>query len=96
MFVKAKLKPIKFKTYMDAINKSNFLFTGLNGRTQGKIFGRDNDGKAAGGESACIEDVLHAMGCDLFGLTQYEISIQVKEIPSGSKLKETAQEEEET
>lgn len=96
MLIKTKLRPMKFKTYMDAMKSSKFLFTGLNGRTQGQIFGRDNDGYATGGECACIEDVLHSMGCDLFGLTQYEISIQVKEIPSGSKRKKADQEEEES
>jgi len=88
MTMHGKIRPMKFNCYMDALKRDVFLFTGLNGRVQGQVHGRGPTGRPSGWECATIEDVLHSMGCDLFGGTQYEISIQVKEIPDGSKREE--------
>lgn len=94
MAINKKVRPIKFKCYMDSMKRDYFLFTGLNGRNQGKIHGRGPSGHPSGWDCATIEDVLHSMGCDLFGGTQYELTIEAKEIPSGSKRKEKTQKEE--
>ena len=87
-------KTLSFKSAIDALSRSSLRFTKLNGRDQGKVHGRSTEGFPDGGDSATIEDVLHSMGCDLFGGTQYEVTIEAKEIPSGSKRKEKIQEEE--
>ena len=85
--LKSKVKKISFKSKMDAISRQSFLFTGLNGRDQGKIHGRTTEGYPERGSFAAIEDVFHSMGCDLFGASRYNITIQVQEIPKDDKKK---------
>ena len=93
--LKAKVKKISFKSNIDALSRSTLRFTELNGRNQGKIHGRGSDGYTDGKNSATIDDVLHSMGCNLFGQTKYEICIQVEEIPDEPKREAKIKKEEE-
>ena len=86
------VKSISFKCKMDALSRHEFRFTKLNGRDQGKVHGRSTEGFPEGGDSATIDDVLHTIGCDLFGGTKYKITIQAEEIPD-AKQKKTQEEE---
>ena len=81
------IKTMSFKSNIDAISRHTLRFTKLNGRNQGKIHGKDNKGFNCGGSSATIDDVLHTMGCDLFGSTKYNITIQAEEIPDAKQKK---------
>tara|TARA_Y100001951_G_C11051411_1_gene135802 strand:+ start:135 stop:425 length:291 start_codon:yes stop_codon:yes gene_type:complete len=74
------VKTISFKGNIDALSRNTLRFTKLNGRDQGKIHGRGSDGYNYGSNCSTIDDVLHSMGCDLFGRTKYEISIVATEI----------------
>jgi len=94
--LKGKVKKISFKGKIDALRRHTLRFCELNGRDQGKVHGRNTEGYPDGGDSATIDDVLHSMGCDLFGQTRYEIHIQLKEIPDGSKREAKIKEEEES
>ena len=89
--LKSKIKTISFKSKMDSISRQSFLFTGLNGRDQGKIHGRTTEGHPERGSFAAIEDVLHSMGCDLFGASRYNITIQVQEIEDVKKKKKATE-----
>lgn len=90
--MRKKVKSLSFKGKIDALSRNKLRFTGLNGRNQGKIHGRGSDGYNYGSNSATIEDVLHTMGCDLFGSTRYNITIQAQEIPDAKKKKRTKKE----
>jgi len=79
------VKTMSFKSNIDALSRSTLRFTKLNGRNQSKIHGKSNDGFSCGGSSATIDDVLHSMGCDLFGKTKYEISIVATAIEEEEK-----------
>ena len=74
------VKSITFSSNIDALSRNTLRFTKLNGRNQGKIHGRGGDGFNCGSNSATIDDVLHTMGCDLFGGVHYKITIQLEEI----------------
>tara|TARA_R110002051_G_scaffold246229_1_gene305818 strand:+ start:51 stop:356 length:306 start_codon:yes stop_codon:yes gene_type:complete len=91
--LKNKVKKISFKSKMDAISRQSFLFTGLNGRDQGKIHGRTTEGHPERGPFAAIEDVFHSMGCDLFGASRYNITIQVQEIEDVKRAKTVTKKE---
>ena len=78
--MKSKIKFISFKSRIDAISRNTLLFIELNGVDQGKVHGRTTEGYPDGIESATIDDILHTMGCDLFGSTRYNITIQAQEI----------------
>ena len=80
-------KTLSFKSGIDALSRSSLRFTKLNGRDQGKVHGRSTEGFPDGGDSATIEDVLHSMGCDLFGNTKYKITIQAEEIRDAKEKK---------
>ena len=80
-------KTLSFKSAIDALSRSSLRFTKLNGRDQGKVHGRSTEGFPDGGDSATIEDVLHSMGCDLFGNTKYKITIQAEEIRDAKQKK---------
>ena len=80
-------KTLSFKSAIDALSRSSLRFTKLNGRDQGKVHGRSTEGFPDGGDSATIEDVLHSMGCDLFGNTKYKITIQAEEIRNAKQKK---------
>ena len=80
-------KTLSFKSGIDALSRSSLRFTKLNGRDQGKVHGRSTEGFPDGGDSATIEDVLHSMGCDLFGNTKYKITIQAEEIRNAKQKK---------
>ena len=80
-------KTLSFKSGIDALSRSSLRFTKLNGRDQGKVHGRSTEGFPDGGDSATIEDVLHSMGCDLFGNTKYKITIQAEEIRDAKQKK---------
>ena len=90
--MKNSVKNISFKCKMDALSRGTLRFTKLNGRDQGKVHGRSTEGFPEGGDSATIDDVLHTIGCDLFGGTKYKITIQAEEIPDAKQ--EKTQEEE--
>ena len=90
--MKKQVKSISFKGKIDALSRSTLRFTGLNGRNQAKIHGKGSSGHNYGSNSATIEDVLHTMGCDLFGGTRYDITIQVQEIPDAKKKKRAEKE----
>ena len=83
--MKSKVKTMSFKCSIDALRRQNLAFCGLNGRDQGKVHGRSTEGYPDGSDRATIDDVLHSMGCDLFGSTRYNITIQVQEIPDVKK-----------
>tara|TARA_R110000824_G_scaffold51509_2_gene143659 strand:- start:3983 stop:4285 length:303 start_codon:yes stop_codon:yes gene_type:complete len=85
--MKKKVKSLSFEGKIDALSRTTLRFTGLNGRNQGKIHGKGSDGYNRGSGCATIDDVLHTMGCDLFGSTRYNITIQVQEIPDAQKKK---------
>jgi len=98
--LKDSVKNISFKCKMDALSRGRFQFIKLNGRDQGKVHGRNTGGFPDGSDSATIDDVLHTIGCDLFGGTRYKITIQVEEVPDARQtkvqkedLRETNQEE---
>ena len=91
--MKKRVKSLSFKGKIDALSRSTLRFTKLNGRNQSKIHGKRNDGFSCGGSSATIDDVLHMMGCDLFGSTLYNITIQAQEIPDVKRKKKTAKKE---
>ena len=80
-------KTLSFKSAIDALSRSSLRFTKLNGRDQGKVHGRSTEGFPDGGDSATIEDVLHSMGCDLYGNTKYNITIQAEEIRNAKQKK---------
>lgn len=86
------VKSMSFKSNVDALSRGKLRFTKLNGRDQGKVHGRSTEGFPDGGNSATIDDVLHTMGCDLFGRTKYKITIQAEEIPD-AKQKKTQEKE---
>jgi len=83
--MKNKIKNLSFKSKIDALTRQQLRFSSLNGRDQGKIHGRSTEGIPDGSPYATIDDVLHSMGCDLFGGTRYNITIQVQEIPDVKK-----------
>ena len=83
--MKSKIKNLSFKSKIDALTRQELRFSSLNGRDQGKIHGRSTEGIPDGSQYATIDDVLHSMGCDLFGGTRYNITIQVQEIPDVKK-----------
>ena len=83
--MKSKIKNLSFKSKIDALTRQELRFSSLNGRDQGKIHGRSTEGIPDGSPYATIDDVLHSMGCDLFGGTRYNITIQVQEIPDVKK-----------
>jgi len=85
--MKNGVKNISFKCKMDALSRDRFRFTKLNGRDQSKVHGKGSEGCPDGGESATIDDVLHTIGCDLFGGTKYKITIQAEEIPDAKQKK---------
>jgi len=91
--MKKKTKSLSFQGKIDALSRSTLRFTGLNGRNQGKIHGKRSDGYNRGSGCATIDDVLHTMGCDLFGSTRYNITIQVQEISEDAKKKKRAEKE---
>ena len=83
--MKSKIKNLSFKSKIDALTRQELRFSSLNGRDQGKIHVRSTEGIPDGSPYATIDDVLHSMGCDLFGGTRYNITIQVQEIPDVKK-----------
>ena len=83
--MKSKIKNLSYKSKIDALTRQELRFSSLNGRDQGKIHGRSTEGIPDGSPYATIDDVLHSMGCDLFGGTRYNITIQVQEIPDVKK-----------
>ena len=83
--MKSKIKNLSFKSKIDALTRQELRFSSLNGRDQGKIHGRSTEGIPDGSPYATIDDVLHSMGCDFFGGTRYNITIQVQEIPDVKK-----------
>jgi len=91
--MKKKTKSLSFQGRIDSLSRSTLRFTGLNGRNQGKIHGKRGDGYNLGSGCATIDDVLHTMGCDLFGSTLYNITIQAQEIPDVKRKKKTAKKE---
>ena len=91
--MKKKVKSLSFKGKIDALNRSTLRFTGLNGRNQAKIHGKGSSGHNYGSNSATIEEVLHTMGCDLFGSTLYNITIQAQEIEDVEAKKKAAKKE---
>ena len=78
--MKSKIKNLSFKSKIDALTRQELRFSSLNGRDQGKIHGRSTEGIPDGSPTATIDDVLHSMGCDLFGGTRYNITIHAEEI----------------
>ena len=91
--MRKKVKSLSFKGKIDALSRSTLRFTGLNGRNQAKIHGKGSSGHNYGSNSATIEDVLHTMGCDLFGSTLYNITIQAQEIEDVEAKKKAAKKE---
>ena len=89
------VKFITFSSNIDALSRSSLRFTRLNGRNQSKIHGKRNDGYNCGGSSATIDDVLHSMGCNLFGDKHYKITIQAEEIKDVKREAEDKKKEEE-
>jgi len=85
--MRKKQKSLNIQCNLDALTRHQLRFTGLNGRNQAKVHGKDSTGFVHGTDSAIIEDILHTMGCDLFGGTRYDITIQVQEIPDAKKKK---------
>ena len=77
---KRKSKQLSFKSKIDALSRQQLIFSSLNGRDQGKIHGRSTEGIPDGSPTATIDDVLHSMGCDLFGGVRYNITIHAEEI----------------
>ena len=91
--LKSKVKSISFKGKIDALSRNTLLFIELDGRDQSKIHGKEADGHNYGTNFATIDDALHAMGCDLFGSTRYNITIQAQEIKDVERKKKTAKKE---
>ena len=91
--MKKKMKSLSFKGKIDALSRTTLRFTGLNGRNQAKIHGKESSGRNYGSNSATIDDILHTMGCDLFGSTLYNITVQAQEIEDVEKKKKTAKKE---
>ena len=83
---KNKLKKINFDCKIDSLSRSNLMFTEITPRTQSKIFGKEGGtGCVLGTNFATIEDVMHAIGCDLFGETKYKVTITAEELPNAKK-----------
>ncbi len=78
---------MKLKCNIDAISFRDLRFVGLSGRDRSKVHGKDSGGFCSGKDSALIEDILHSMGCDLFGSTRYNITIEAQEIPNVKQKK---------
>jgi hypothetical protein len=90
--MKKKVKSLSIQCNLDALTRHQLRFIRLNGRNQSKVHGKDATGFVHGCDSATIEDILHTMGCDLFGGTRYDITIQVKEMPDAKKKKRAEKE----
>ena len=84
---------MSFYCSIDALRRQNLTFCGLNGRDQGKVHGRSTEGYPDGSDRATIDDVLHSMGCDLFGSTRYNITIQAQEIKEAKPAKKATEKE---
>ena len=91
--MKQKTKSMSFKSKIDALSRSTLRFTGLNGRNQAKIHGMGSSGHNYGSDCATIVDILHTMGCDLFGSTRYNITIQAQETEDVKAKKKAAKKE---
>ena len=91
--MKSKIKNLSFKSKIDALTRQELRFSSLNGRDQGKIHGRSTEGIPDGSDRATIDDVLHSMGCDLFGSTRYNITIQAQEIKDAKPAKKATEKE---
>ena len=91
--MKKQVKSLSFKGKIDALSRTTLIFTGLNGRNQAKIHGKGSSGHNYGSNSATIDDILHTMGCDLFGSTLYNITVQAQEIEDVERKKKTAKKE---
>ena len=51
-------------------------FENLNKRDKSKVFGKNDDYLESKG-TVLAEDILHGLGCDMFGRTSYKISIHI-------------------
>ena len=91
--MKKKLKSLSIQCNLDALTRHQLRFTRLNGRNQSKVHGKDATGYVHGSDSAVIEDILHTMGCDLFGGTRYNITIHAEEIEDVRPKKKAKKEE---
>jgi hypothetical protein len=91
--MKKKVKSFSFQSNIDALSRNRLRFTGLNGRNQAKVHGKGSEGHNNGPNSATIDDILHTMGCDLFGSTRYNITIQAQEIKDVKAKKKAAKKE---
>ena len=80
-----KVKEIHFACNLDALSRNKLFFTKLNTRNQSKIFGKEATGRVLGNGFATMEDVMHVIGCDLFGKIRYNITITAEEIPDVKK-----------
>ena len=70
------------------------VFTDLNKRDKSKVFGK-NDQYVESKGTVLAEDILHCLGCDLFGNTLYKIQIVVSAVEDKNvKQKKTRKEEE--
>lgn len=69
-------------------------FKHLNKRDKSKVFGRNDDYLESKG-TVLAEDILHGLGCDLFGNTSYKISIQVTPVEEKHAKQKKARKKEE-
>ena len=68
-------------------------FENLNKRDKSKVFGK-NDNYLESKGTVLAEDVLHGLGCDMFGRTSYKISIHISPIERKyAKQKKTGEKE---
>tara|TARA_Y100000310_G_C20563732_1_gene754406 strand:- start:494 stop:796 length:303 start_codon:yes stop_codon:yes gene_type:complete len=70
-------------------------FANLNKRDKSKVFGRNDDYLESKG-TVLAEDVLHGLGCDMFGRTSYKISIQITPVEEKNVKQKKTREKEKT
>ena len=68
-------------------------FQGLNKRDKSKVFGR-NDNYLSDKGTVLAEDILHGLGCDLFGNVSYKISIQIQPVERNDAEQKKAEKKE--
>lgn len=91
------VKKIHFDCKLDGLSRTIFMFTEITPRTQSKIFGKDGGtGCVLGTNFTTIEDVMHAIGCDLFGETRYKVTITAEELPNAKKKRPKKESQRET
>ena len=72
-------KSITFTATPTLYSPYGIVFKDLNKRDKSKVFGKTDDYLESKG-TVLAEDILHGLGCDLFGHTSYKISIKIKPV----------------